>query len=1106
MMFNRPGKIILFSFIAFVSIVNTFFAQTPFSSQKNITVYDGLSNNKVTAIFQDSRGFIWIGTEDGLNRYDGYRVVVYRHEPLDSASISGNLIQAINETSDGNLWIGTRNYGLNIWNRKTDNFTRFQNESNNPGSLPENEVCGILVTKENNVWIKTRNYLSKFNPDTKTFSSYGHYTNLFKPGKHYQYPLMEGYNNTLWVGTKDGLNKFNLDNNTFSRILAQQDDSESLQDLITGLITYNDSTILVSTLDGIKLFNTSKDEYFSGLNKEGWDRNAAMINLIVQDHDKRLWLGTKDGLKYYQEDYQGQPLQDQKLISLKIIDDEVTSITEDRSGILWVGTRHKGVYKFNQNPSKFLAISAKDQMFNLPTYNITSLLVDQNNQLWLGTSDDGIYVINRNNGDTKHYSLGSSDKIINIDAIHSLFMDSKSQIWIGTNHGLYIFDDNTKRINEFDYCNNKEFSTLLKDNVIRAIAEDNLNNLWIGTKFGLYKYNGNNLESFFCEPKDTSSLCDDEIYCLLNDSDGWLWIGTKNGINIYKPSESRFFRIQNSSQNPFYLSNDYILSIDSDVNDNIWIGTRTGLTKFNKLTKTTTNYLKKNGLENDVVNGVLTDDMGRAWISTNKGISLIGINGDILNFSVEDGLAGYVFNIGSVFKSSDGELFFGGFDGVSYLSPDLIELNIVQPNVIISSVTLSNKGEVIKKWTGEVESIEFKYQKNGSIRFEYSGLEFTQPTKNRYRVYLDGFDDNWRTESYQNNITFSNLPPGSYLLKVKGANNDNVWNSTPTELKIKIKPPLWRSNYAYAFYIIAFIFLLQSIINFRVRYYRKAYQALKEKAVDKKRIEAQKEALSKINKSLTDSINYAKRIQEGMLASDQFVKSLLKESFIYLRPKDIVSGDFYYIYRKNQKLFVAAVDCTGHGVPGAFMSIIGYDLIRNIIEIQGIDCPATILNNLNRQLLEVFKKDMISGSGLQYEVNDGMDLSLVVVDYEKQIIDFAGANNSLYMVRDNEIENISGSRYPIGYNDSRDIFTSQEIPFTSDDIVYIFSDGYVDQFGGPESKKFKYRRFRHLLLNIHKLPFEDQKAILHQKMEEWMGDNNEQVDDMLLIGFKLTIS
>jgi serine phosphatase RsbU (regulator of sigma subunit) len=500
----------------------------------------------------------------------------------------------------------------------------------------------------------------------------------------------------------------------------------------------------------------------------------------------------------------------------------------------------------------------------------------------------------------------------------------------------------------------------------------------------------------------------------------------------------------------------------------------------------------------------MVDDYNRIWIGTNKGIYYINPDNKVFYFTVEDGLPGYSYNVRSAFRHGN-TLYFGGVMGLAYLNTGSVKENMVVPNVVITEVEVLHKGEVINKYTGEVTEVEFKYMKNSIIKVSFAALEYTQPENNWYKIKLENYDEDWRRETHNNSVSFSNLSPGVYHLKILGANNDFVWNNTPAGLTIRIKPPLWMTGMAYIFYILFGVFLVQLLINFSVRKYRVENKRLREEAENKHKIEEQKETLSKINRSLTDSISYAKRIQEAIIPSEQVFRTIISEAFVYYGPKDIVSGDFYWAYEKGDKMFVAAFDCTGHGVPGAFMSMVGHGMLRNIVEIRGIECPADVLNLMNEEVTGIFKKNSISGEdSSMFEVNDGMDMVLCVIDKQSKVMEFAGAINPIYIIRDNEILTVKGDRFPIGHNSEKK-FHKEAIRLMDGDMIYLFSDGYADQFGGPENKKFKYRRFRHLLLNIHKLPAQDQKAILHQKMEEWMGYNGnrqDQIDDILIIGIK----
>ncbi len=311
----------------------------------------------------------------------------------------------------------------------------------------------------------------------------------------------------------------------------------------------------------------------------------------------------------------------------------------------------------------------------------------------------------------------------------------------------------------------------------------------------------------------------------------------------------------------------------------------------------------------------------------------------------------------------------------------------------------------------------------------------------------------------------------------------------------------WQTQPAYVVYVAIVLLLLFLLFHYRTRNLRIANQILREKELASKEIARQKEELSLKNRNITDSINYAKRIQMALMPNEKTFSRLFKDSFIYYKPKDIVSGDFYWINKKNDKLFFAVADCTGHGVPGAFMSIIGFELLRNIIFTQKLEEPASILNQLNSDFTAVFHDGGKSGKEMTFR--DGMDLGFCVIDKKNSVLEYAGAFMPLYLIRNNTITEIKGDRSSIGliYEKEKESFSNHRIKLEENDVIYLFSDGYADQFGGEKGKKFKYRRFRYLLLNIHTLPMEKQKELLDQSMAKWMK-GCEQVDDILIIGLK----
>ncbi len=1087
----------LANIVLVISCLSVADAQQVRLSYEQYTINDGLSNSHITTLFQDSRGYIWIGTSDGLNRYDGYGFDVFRHHPLADSTIVGNYIQAITETPDGNIWIGTRNSGIAIWQKKDGKFKNLGKTSPIFKALREYGVYG-METNGDDVWVKTRNAIIKINHATKEFKRYDHYSSVLKKGISESYPVVSG-NGKIWFGSKDGIQYIQEDVQSIKHIAPT---NRKQQVEISSLAKVNDSLLFAGSKEGLWRYSI-KQQSFTPLFKSTDKYKVESVNSILACDDGDVWLSTSKGLmnsKSPYNSYHSYVINSQLNAAFK----KISSILIDNSGLMWVGTRQDGLFKIDSKPSKFSSIAASDEVeYPIDCFDFQSVFVDDDNTLWLGTVQKGVYSIQRDTKRFKHYTIYPPYVSKDDPVVNTMFKDSKDNMWFGTDDGVFILHRGSNRIQEFSYTNSTDFKYLLKTNKIKDIIEDRLGHIWFATQFGLYKFDGSKMTSYWADNESDNGLCDDEINVLFQDTDGLLWIGTNDGINTYNIVSKTFNRIRNIEGQEKVLSHNIISDFAED-HDKIVIGTHSGLSYFDKNTKASS-FWKYDDLISGKIYAVEIDDFNRIWISTGIGISMILPGGSPTHYNKNDGVPDYNFNVSASCKFGDNELFFGGDKGLTIINALDVPKNLNKPKVIVTGAKVYHKGKLSNDYQGVLDEISVLYRRNTMIRVSFSALEYTYPAANVYRIKLEGHDEGWRDDTFQNFVNFSNLSPGEYILKIKGANNDGVYAQDEAQLLIEVKPPLWMSGYAYAFYIIFAVLLIQTLINYRIRNYRKAYKALNEKALDKKKIEVQKESLSRIHQSLTDSISYAKRIQEAMIPSEEMVKQIIPESFVYFRPKDIVSGDFYWTYRSGKKVFLAAVDCTGHGVPGAFMSIIGYDLLKNIVEVQEEHCPAQILNMLSREVALTFKKNGQDKGLNKQSVDDGMDIALVMLDEEKQVLQFSGAMNPLYIIRDNEIMTYKGDRFPIGYSDDeRELsYSCQEIEVYPKDVIYLFSDGFADQFGGAEGKKFKYRRFRHLLLNIHKLPIDDQKAILHQKMEEWMGTEYEQVDDILLMGFRL---
>ena len=1071
------------------------------SSVQHFTITQGLSNHSVNVIFQDSRGFLWIGTEDGLNRYDGYSFEVFKSGRNENDNIGGSRITAIAEDGEGNIWIGTKSKGISVLHFENGLISHFVNEPGNSVSLPENSVLGFHLTSSGEMWVKLNNYLSRFDTATNSFQSFGHFSNVFKRTSYSKSPIVQETDSTFLVGTNDGINRFNLRSGFFERLHIYERQGEVFHEAVNQIQEVDKNKFLVATNVGLFLLEPGKS--MVKVNARSNFGLKVNVNAIQEARDGNFFLGTNRGL----EKFHFPSLFHEVYANIKgdvksIIPHDITVLFEDDSGILWVGTRFNGLYKVNLSPSKFSFMGEGEDMdFPMKSFNISAVYADGEDVVWLGTNSSGLYRVDRITKDVQHFVINKEDSKNGSDAVTSLFGDGNGSLWIGSNSGIFLLDTNRQQIKEFHYCNDAKYSTLLRGNRIMSITRDSSKGMWFGTQFGLYRYIGGKLYSFFNE-KSNKGLVSDEISSLCADVYGGLWIGTPNGISYYDNEQGRFFSDEELGLDVY--KNRQILSMAVDIDGKLWVGTRTGLSVIKYTGLDDIYYEKIEGFGDEMITAILTDHSRRIWVSSSKGVSMYSPDGVIRSFDVSDGLPGQLFNIGSASKANDGTLMFGSVNGLSWLHPDSIEYNFHKPKIAITGVSVCHKGECTRVLSGALDELNLKFKPGIVIEINYSALEFTQPSKNRYKLMLEGYDNAWRPVTNSNKVSFSNIMPGKYKLRIMASNNDFIWNNEPLELPIIISPPLWMTKYAYAFYLLLILFTVQSFVNYRIRHYKKANRTLTEKNVDKKKLQEQSKVLASINQNLTDSINYATRIQSAMMPSEKSLREVLPNSFVYFRPRDIVSGDFYWMHERDNKVFIAVVDCTGHGVPGAFMSIIGMDLLKNIIVGELEDDPAQILYKLSRELNYTLRKNYL-GEVDEESIKDGMDMVICVINKESKTLEFSGAVNGIYLLNDNELRRYRGDRSSIGKLVDGKIpdYTNNVIPLEDGDMLYLFTDGYVDQFGGPEFKKFKYRRFRHLLLNIHKLHPDDQKSILHQKLEDWRGDN-EQVDDILIVGFKLS--
>lgn len=1093
----------------FISVFLLIFCRGAFSTSRQnfpelISVNEGLSQSFVNCIFQDSRGYLWIGTFDGLNRYDGRHFEIFRSSADDSRSLSDSYITSVTEDYEGNIWVGTRN-GLNRFLTREGIFQRYHFSDSAFQYGEGNIILNLMPSGDKSILIKTEHFLQRF---------------FYEENRHvtYQFPvenqgvarstqttsaLFIGRDKKIFAGYRGGLMIFGTDSLSGSITILH---ASSAVKNITSIAGDPDGNILLGCSDGLYRLDTITFEPVrytpNGLRTPRF-MSDNILGLYV-GRDGKLWMGTSRGFLCY-DPADGSRYSYNRITYLgsTVELNNVKTIIGDRNGNIWFSTWN-GIAKLLPGKKNFKLYNRNDNSIPaLSGLNITALLTDSKNRIWVASWDNGIDVIDRRTHSiVAHYSKDSRSERyrLMIGTVNDIYEDRRGRIWLASERGLYFSDPSTGKFVSFDEYLSPG-TTMLDNLTVFQACEDRKGNLMIATSGGAYFYEPDTgkMMMFRSIRGDENTLPDNYVTCVHHDRNGYYWFGTESGLTRWDPSSGRMLHYGTSVTDPVHrLTSDLVTCMVEDSVGFLWVGTMKGLNRIELSSGDVNVYTKEHGLPVEYIYAIIPDERGRLWMSTHEGLVRYDTSsGSFLSFDTSDGLQSLEFNQNVSCKAADGEIFFGGVMGFNSFYPDSVVLNLQPPLVQISYVDLIRKGRRERIYPSAQGTLVIRPGVT-SFTIAFSAMDFTDPARNQYEYILQGVDKEWVRSGNVNTASYARLPYGRYRFMVRGSNNCQVWSTDPVTLGVVVRSSILGTRIAIGAYVIAFLFIAYASIRYRTATLRRANQLLRDKEQAADEINRQKEELSIKNRNITDSIIYAQKIQEAMLPSMNLFRQIFPNSFILFKPKDIVSGDFYWINKKGDKVFVAAVDCTGHGVPGALMSMIGSELIRNIINVQNVEEPAQILDRLNKGIADSFNKEVE-----KITLKDGMDLSLCSIDMKRGILEFAGAFNSGYLVRDETITELKADRVSVGLTQSQQVqtFTNLTIPLEKNDIIYMFTDGYADQFGGPREKKFMYRRFRHLLLTIHKLTLDQQKTILEETIENWMG-KVDQIDDILVIGFK----
>ncbi len=817
---------------------------------ERLTVNQGLSQSGISCILQDTQGFMWFGTQDGLNKYDGYNFTVYKHDELDSYSLSDNWINSIYEDKFGTLWIGSDSGGLNKFERQTEEFTHYQHDPDNPNSLGANRVLSIYEDKSGSLWIGTDSGgLNKFERQTEQFTHYTH--NTHDPnslGNNTVLSIFEDKLGIFWIGTNGGgLNKFDRETGQFSHYTYDPADSNSLSS--TSVLTiYEDlsgSLWIGTNGGGLNKFDRETGQFIHYTHDPDNPNslNHTTVSSIAEDRFGNLWLATTSwyGNSYGKGLDKFTPKTGQFTHYIhdpanpnSLSDNPVISVLRGNSEILWIGTSAGGINTLDQKDHKFTHYTHDPANPNsLSDNTVMSIYEDQSGMIWIGTDDGGLTKFERQTGKFTHYQHEPNNpNSLSSDNVWATYEDRNGTIWIGTfGSGLDKFDRETGQFTHYTHEANNPNS--LSDNTVTSIYEDHLGTLWIGTlSGGLNKVDRETgkFTHYTSDPNNPNSLSDNNAFLIYEDQSSTLWIATWGGLNKFNRETGNFIQYKHDPNNPNSLRYDRILSMNEYPAGTLWIGTYGGgLDKFDTVSETFTHYTEKDGLPNNTIAGILADDEGNLWLSTGKGLSKFNPQTETFrNYDVSDGLQGNEFDgVKAYLKSQTGEMFFGGLNGFNAFYPEQVKDNPHIPPIVLTDFKKFNDSVKLDTAISETQEIKLSYKDN-FFGFEFAALDYTNPSKNQYAYKLEGFDKDWIYSGNRRYASYTNLDGGTYPFRVKGSNNDGVWNEEGTSVKIIITPPPWKTWWAYTLYAVALVSAVLAYVKWKTRAQEKENALLRE--------------------------------------------------------------------------------------------------------------------------------------------------------------------------------------------------------------------------------------------------------------------------------------
>lgn len=764
---------------------------------------DGLSQSTTYAILQDDLGFMWFGTEDGLNRYDGYDFTTFRPKENDPASLSDRWITSIISDGSGDLWIGTRMGGLNHYEADTGVFKSFVHDPDDPKSIVNNHVNVLFIDSQNRLWVGTTAGLDLFLAETGQFRHYSFEDTESQILISFSInAIYEDNEDSLWIGTSSsGLLRLTPSTGQFKQYESNSLSQNSLSNNnVKEILPAAGGGMWLGTDGGLNYFMPESNTFirYQHSDEDPHSISDNYIRSILIDHSGNLWITTSNGLNCFNtaterfSSYFHDPV-DQKSLSTN----DLIAVYESNDDVLWVSTYGGYINKYYRGMDRFTYYHTSSQNPSSIDGNmIFKIAIDQQGFVWLATVDGGLNRLNPVTGNFFSYRHNPDvETSIASDSLWSVYKDSRGVLWAGTSRGLDRLDPGSPGFIHYSGMQNENGKIISA--MVYDITEDREGYVWFGTTNGLFRYDPetDQFTRFTYDASNPSGISDSIIQKVYIDNSGNLWIGTfSRGLNRYDAENNEFIQYMNDPDDPNSINNDSIIAVFQDHEGRIWVGTDGGgINLLNTDLNVFTHFTEEDGLPSNVVYGILEDSHGYLWVSTNNGISRFDPNTvEFVNFNESEGLQGNEFSLNAYAKSKSGMMYFGGVNGLTSFNPDLITPSEYVPPVRLLSVT--QNGEPVSEEIDPnlLEQITLKWPYN-SFEFTFSSLSYADPKRNQHAYQLVGFDQNWIDATNWREGRYTNLPGGTYTLRIKGSNEDGIWNEAGHTLIVKVIPAFWQT-------------------------------------------------------------------------------------------------------------------------------------------------------------------------------------------------------------------------------------------------------------------------------------------------------------------------